>query len=68
MSTPLNAQEIKERLEDHTNVHSDSIEILDDQVVFRLIDPTVSFPFKWKGHEVMENDCEDYEGEMTVFL
>lgn len=64
----LTGQELKDRLLDHPNVVDDSVDVLDDQVTFRLINPNIPFPYKWKGCEVMNNDCEGYEDEYAVII
>ena len=65
---PVTGQEIKDRLEEDPRVISDSIDILDDQVTFKLVDQDIDISDVWEGHEVMYNDCEDYEDEGSVVI
>ena len=64
----LTGEQLKDRLLDHPNVYDYSIQVHEDQVTFKLIDSSIPFPFKYKGCEVIENDCEGYEDEFSLLL
>ena len=62
----MTSSEIKSELMAHPNVKNDSIEVLEDQITFRLINPLIPFPYMWKDHEVVFNDCEGFEDECAI--